>query len=97
MKSLTLATLLTVAAFTAPAQSAALSGHFQTIVAANKPVFAAAAAEDPDGVCKDVKGYLDNAETKADQHAGTPAAAKWSKLADNFWDDGVALGCGWAQ
>ncbi|MEO7223447.1 MAG: hypothetical protein ABIY37_13330 [Devosia sp.] len=98
MKSLSLVTLLTVAALAAPAQAAAITGHLQTSIGTNRPVVAAAAAaaEDPNGLCGDVKGYLDHAETEADKRAGTKAAEKWSKLADSWWQTGVDLSCGWA-
>ena len=97
MKSLTLVTLLTVAALAAPTQAAALTGHFQTSIGTNRPVAAAAAvAEDDSGTCGSVKGYLDYAEKEADKGAGTKAAVKWSKLADDWWQTGVDLGCSWA-
>jgi hypothetical protein len=96
MKSLILVALLTAAALTAPAQAAAFTGHLQTSIGTNRPVAAAAAAEDPDGLCGDLKGYLDHAEKEADKSAGTKAAVKWSKLADDWWQTGVDVGCSWA-
>lgn len=97
MRLYTLAPLLMVAALTAPVQAATLAGHFQNGASLNRAVAAAPAAGDPLGDCATYKGFLDNAEREADRASGTPAAAKWSKLADQFWHDGVAMECGWAQ
>jgi hypothetical protein len=96
MKSLTLVTLLTFATLAAPAQAAIFGAQLQFSTGVNRPVAAAAAAEDDDNLCGPVKGYLDNAEKEADKVAGTQAAAKWSKLADSWWQTGVDLGCSWA-
>jgi hypothetical protein len=79
-----------------PTLAAGNGGLSHTSMGTNKPVAAAAAAEEPGNLCGSVKGYLDYAEKEADSHAGTKAAEKWSKLADSWWQTGVDAGCSWA-
>ena len=81
--------------------AAALVGAIATPVSAAKndhrfkwSVEAAKAAHDD--VCSKTYGWMRNAEKEADKRAGTKAAEKYSNLADEFWEDGVGLGCSWA-
>ena len=43
--------------------------------------------------CSSVKHHLDMAEKAAEAKAGTPAAQPYSDLADQYWAQGVSLGC----
>ena len=47
-------------------------------------------------LCSDLKLMLDVNEEEADKRAGTKAAAKYAKLADQAWADGEKQGCSWA-
>ena len=96
MKSTLIVATVLVATLAAPAQAAIFGTQLQFSTGVNRPMAAAAAAEDDDNLCGAVKGYLDYAEKEADKVAGTKAAAKWSKLADSWWQTGTDLGCSWA-
>ncbi|MGV3490726.1 MAG: hypothetical protein ACO1OG_05320 [Devosia sp.] len=48
-------------------------------------------------LCKGLKNDLDHAEAEADKRSETPAAERWSKLADMVWEDARVAGCKWAQ
>ena len=48
-------------------------------------------------VCSLMKDYLDIAEREADKRAGTKAAEKYSREADEWWAAGERNGCSWAQ
>jgi hypothetical protein len=48
-------------------------------------------------VCQLMKDYLDIAEREADKRAGTKAAEKYSKEADEWWAAGERNNCSWAQ
>ncbi|HZY67394.1 MAG TPA: hypothetical protein VFE52_02335 [Devosia sp.] len=50
-----------------------------------------------DIMCAGMRDNLTSAEANADERAGTKAAAKWAKIADQIWDDANQLGCSWAQ
>lgn len=89
MKSLTLVTLLTVAALTAPALAAPNDGRF----ARSSEGLKLARAD----VCQLMHDYLTEAERQADQRAGTKAAEKYAKEADEWWAAGERNGCAWAQ
>lgn len=46
--------------------------------------------------CAGLKNDLDKAEKEADKRAGTKAAEKWAKAADDVWKIGHESGCSWA-
>lgn len=87
MRSLALPVLISLM-FAAPALAAPNNGAFQRSVEGNKA--------DAD-ICGYLKGELAVREKEADKRAGTPAAAKWSKLADQTWDTAVTLKCSWTK
>ena len=48
-------------------------------------------------LCADLKTILDTAQTEADMHSGTKAAATYSDTADKAWNDGAKQKCNWAK
>jgi len=88
MKSLALPILISLTLI-APALAAPNNGAFQQSSAGNKK---------GDGdLCGYLKRELAYRENEADKRAGTPAAAKWSKLADQSWDNAVDANCSWTK
>ncbi|MGV3490727.1 MAG: hypothetical protein ACO1OG_05325 [Devosia sp.] len=48
-------------------------------------------------LCNNLKKDLATAEAEADKRAETPAAQKWSDMADGIWEMGEQKGCSWTK